>query len=49
MTSTEGRWVARIKWMPAARAIWANRASDSSTYRWATIIRSASSSMTMTM
>jgi hypothetical protein len=24
-TSTDGRWVARIRWMPAARAIWARR------------------------
>ena len=49
MTSTDGRWVAMIRWMPAARAIWARR--------WirrlpsslpATSIRSAISSMTTT-
>jgi hypothetical protein len=25
ITSTDGRWVAMIRWMPAARAIWASR------------------------
>ena len=30
-TSTDGRWVARIRWMPTARAIWARRVIDSST------------------
>ena len=49
MTSTDGRWVARMRWMPTARAIWARRVIDSST-SWAEIImRSASSSMTITM
>ena len=47
-TSTEGRWVATIRWMPTARAIWARRAIDVSTSDEATIIRSASSSITMT-
>jgi len=40
---------ARIRWMPAARAICARRAIDSSTSRPATIIRSASSSTMTTM
>ena len=31
MTSTDGRWVARIRWMPTARAICARRQIDSST------------------
>src|ERR671920_491940 len=31
MTSTDGRCVARIRWMPTARAICASRAIDSST------------------
>ena len=48
-TSTEGRWVARIRWMPTARAIWARRVMDSSTSCEETIMRSASSSMTITM
>ena len=47
MTSTDGRCVAIIKWMPAARAICASRVIASSTSPAATIIRSASSS-TMT-
>ena len=49
ITSTDGRCVARIRWMPTARAICASRAIDSSTSLLATIIRSASSSMTTTM
>ncbi len=44
MTFTEGRWVARIRWMPTARAICASRWIDSSTSALAVIIRSASSS-----
>ena len=43
-TSTEGRWVASTRWMPAARASWVMRTIASSTSRGATIIRSASSS-----
>lgn len=43
-TSTDGRWVARIRWMPAARAFCVIRTMCSSTSRGATIIRSASSS-----
>ena len=46
-TSTDGRWVASTRWMPAARASWVMRTIESSTSRGATIIRSASSS-TMT-
>ena len=49
ITSTDGRCVARIKWMPTARAICASRQIDSSTSLPATIIRSASSSTTTTM
>ena len=49
ITSTDGRCVARIRWMPTARAICARRAIDSSTSLLATIIRSANSSMTTTM
>jgi hypothetical protein len=49
MTSTDGRCVARIRWMPTARAICARRQIDSSTSLPATIIRSASSSMTTMM
>src|SRR6185437_5821666 len=49
MTSTDGRCVARIKWMPAARAFWAIRAISSSTFLPTTIIRSANSSMTTTI
>ncbi|MOA42722.1 hypothetical protein D3C78_1647950 [compost metagenome] len=49
ITSTLGRWVARIRWMPAARAFCARRAISSSIFLPTTIIRSASSSMTMTM
>ena len=49
ITSTDGRWVARIRWMPAALAIWASLVIDSSTSLEAIIIKSASSSMTITM
>ncbi len=49
MTSTDGRCVARIRWMPTARAICASRVMDSSTLPWSSIIRSASSSMMMMM
>jgi hypothetical protein len=49
MTFTEGRWVARIRWMPMARAFCASRASGVSTSACTVIIRSASSSITMTM
>ncbi len=47
-TSTEGRWVAMIRWMPTARAIWASRTSEVWTSPADTIIRSASSSTTTT-
>ena len=49
MTSTEGRWVAMTRCMPAARAICARRQIESSTSPGAAIIRSASSSMMMTI
>ena len=49
ITSTEGRWVASTRWSPTARAICANRVTDSSTLPESSIIRSASSSMMMTM
>ncbi len=48
-TFTEGRWVARTRWIPVARAFWARRTIGSSTVRPSRIIRSASSSMMMTM
>ena len=47
-TSVEGRCVATMRWMPAARAICARRAMYVSTSREATIMRSASSSMMRT-
>jgi hypothetical protein len=49
ITSTDGRCVARIRWMPAARAFCAIRAISSSTFLPTTIIMSANSSMTTTM
>ncbi len=48
ITSTDGRCVARIRWMPAARAFCASRAISSSIFLPTTIIRSASSSITTT-
>ena len=45
----EGRWVATIRWMPAARASCVSRQMYSSTSFLQTIIRSASSSMMITM
>ena len=48
MTSTDGRWVAMMMWMPAARAIWARRWMAPSISLPATIIRSAISSTTIT-
>ena len=49
MTLTDGLWVAITRWMPAARASCARRQMASSTSLDATIIRSASSSMMMTI
>ena len=49
MTSMEGRWVARMRWMPMARAFWARRMTSSSISRAEAIIRSANSSMMITM
>ena len=49
MTSTLGRWVARMRCTPEARAFCARRAISSSIFLPTTIIRSASSSMTTTM
>ena len=49
ITSTEGRWVARMRWMPAARAFCARRAISSSTFLPVSIIMSASSSTTTTI
>ncbi len=46
-TSVDGRWVASTRWMPAARASCVMRTTDSSTSRGATIMRSASSSTTI--
>ena len=48
MTSTDGRCVATIRWMPVARASWARRQIWRSTSYGAAIIRSASSSMITT-
>ena len=49
MTSTDGRWVAVMMWMPAARAICARRWTAPSMSLPATIIRSAISSTKTTM
>ena len=49
ITSVDGRCVANIKWMPAARAFCAKRCTDISTSRGATHIRSANSSTSTTM
>ena len=49
MTSEDGRWVATMRYMPAARAFCAMRQIEVSTSLAATIMRSASSSMTMTI
>ena len=49
MTLTLGRCVASTKWMPTARAICAKRVMDSSMWRPSRIIRSANSSMMITM
>ena len=47
-TSADGRCVATMRWMPAARPSWAMRTMEDSTSFPATIMRSESSSMTMT-
>ncbi len=49
MTSTLGRWVATTRCNPTALAFWAIRITASSTLAAACIMRSASSSMTITM
>ena len=49
ITSVDGRWVASTRWMPIARAFCARRMIESSTSAGATIIRSASSSITQRM
>jgi hypothetical protein len=49
ITSTDGRCVAITRWIPTARAICAMRQMLASTSRAATIIRSLSSSTTITM
>ena len=46
MTSTDGRCVARTRWIPTARDFCARRITQSSTACGETIMRSASSSMT---
>ncbi len=46
ITSTDGRCVAMIRWIPAALAIWARRWTAFSISLPATIIRSATSSIT---
>ena len=49
ITSALGRWVASTRWMPTARDFCASRMIESSTSAGATIIRSASSSITQRM
>ena len=49
ITFTEGRCVAMMRWIPAARASWARRAILVSISAGATIMRSASSSIIATM
>ena len=49
ITSALGRWVASTRWMPTARDFCASRMIESSTSAGATIIRSASSSITHRM
>ena len=49
ITSTEGRCVDMMRWMPAARAICARRCTAASISLPATIMRSANSSTTTTM
>ena len=49
ITSALGRWVASTRWIPTARDFCASRMIESSTSAGATIIRSASSSMTHRM
>ena len=58
ITSTEGRWVASITWMPAARPFWARRMMELVMLRPAALasgppplvmVRSAYSSTTTTM
>ena len=49
MTFTDGRCVARIRWIPMARAFWASSASGVSTSPCTVIIRSASSSTISTI
>ena len=39
MTSTLGRWVATIQWIPAARAIWVMRAIEAWTGRSPRLVR----------
>ena len=48
-TLTDGRWVARTRWMPTARAFWAILTIGSSTFWPSRMMRSASSSMMITM
>ena len=49
ITSTDGRCVATIRWIPVARASCASRQISVSTLPGATSMRSASSSITITM
>ena len=49
MMSVDGRCVASTRWMPVARDFWASLMIESSTSAGATIIRSASSSITQRM
>jgi len=47
ITSTDGRWVEMIRWMPTARDICARRTTDASASLAEVAIKSASSSITM--
>ncbi len=49
ITSMEGRWVASTRWMPTARAMAARRASVDSSSLPVVAMRSANSSITITM
>src|SRR5690554_1154324 len=49
MTLTDGLWVATTRWIPIARASWANLAIGASISLPAVIIKSANSSMTRTI
>ncbi len=49
ITSTDGRWVAMIRWMPAARLFWLSRWISTSISLPTVTMRSASSSTISTI